>query len=758
MKVAVVGGGLAGLAAACDLVDAGTEVTLLEARPTLGGAVQTLPEREGDPQPPPDNGQHIALGCFTEYLRFLDRIGESRLVRRERLALPVIAEDGSSSSIAPSLGALLTYKHLPPRDRLRLLLVLARLRNAQAREDESFGGLLRRLGTSTAAIDRFWDVFIRPALNLPAGEADANAGLFTVRTSLLGPRANSDLVLPVRPLGAMHGDAAGQVLGDRVRLGERVESLDDLDADGIVLAVPPRESARLLGEPDTQLEDSPIVSVHLWFDRILLRTALAALLDSDAHWVFDRGALTGRRPEGGGQYLTVVSSGAPGASRSAWARARRAHRRAAHRAARPGRAALVAGQPRAPGHRRPAARRRAARSGDDPPRRRPCGDVDRHRLARDDGERRPQRPAGGSASAERPACESGRMTATAQLTALDEALDRGTRRLLELQRPDGIWVGELESNVTMTAQHLYWHHLLGLRTPDLDRRIANELAARMRDDGTWSIWFEGPPDLSTSVEAYVALRMCGVDPGPRALAYIKREGGIPKSRLFTKCFMALLGQWPWQRMVLIPPELVLLPPSAPFSIYNFACWARQTFVALSVAQTLRPVRPIDVDLTEIGAISGKTRPPRRPGQLRRRALQKPSAGSASRQEADGSWGGIQPPWVWGIIALTALGHGFEDGDLRRAVEGWQGFMVEDGDRLRPEACQSPVWDTGLALLALRAAGIPADHPQLAKAGSTCCARRSRSGATGPSADRSSRPAAGPSSTRTTFTPTSTTRR
>src|SRR4030088_1768069 len=90
------------------------------------------------------------------------------------------------------------------------------------------------------------------------------------------------------------------------------------------------------------------------------------------------------------------------------------------------------------------------------------------------------------------------MTATAQLTELDEAIDRGTRRLLELQRPDGIWVGELESNVTMTAQHLFWNHVLGLRTPDLDRRIANELMARMRDDGTWSIWVEGPADLSAA--------------------------------------------------------------------------------------------------------------------------------------------------------------------------------------------------------------------------------------------------------------------
>jgi squalene-hopene/tetraprenyl-beta-curcumene cyclase len=308
------------------------------------------------------------------------------------------------------------------------------------------------------------------------------------------------------------------------------------------------------------------------------------------------------------------------------------------------------------------------------------------------------------------------MTATAELTALDAAIDRGTRRLLELQRPGGIWVGELESNVTMTAQHLFWHHVLGLRTPDLDRRIANELLARMREDGTWSIWFEGPADLSTSIEAYVALRMCGVDPGSRALAYIRREGGIPKSRLFTKCFLALLGQWPWQRMVPIPPELILFPPSAPFSIYDFACWARQTFVALSVAQSLRPVRPIDVDLRAIGARPGESRPARRPNALRRRALRAAERWIRERQEADGSWGGIQPPWVWGIVALTALGYGFEDETLRSAVEGWQGFMVEDGDRLRPEACQSPVWDTGLAVLALRACGVPAGHPQLAQAG------------------------------------------
>jgi squalene-hopene/tetraprenyl-beta-curcumene cyclase len=308
------------------------------------------------------------------------------------------------------------------------------------------------------------------------------------------------------------------------------------------------------------------------------------------------------------------------------------------------------------------------------------------------------------------------VTVTRELSALDAAIERGVARLLELQRPDGVWVGELESNVTMTAQHLFWNHYLGLRTPQNDRRIANELLARMRDDGTWAIWFEGPADLSTSIEAYVALRMCGVDPGPRALDYIKRSGGIPKARLFTKCFLALLGQWPWQRMVPIPPELVLLPPGSPFSIYDFSCWARQTFVALALAQSLRPVAPIDVDLRELGAIPGRTRPPRRPTRLRRRAQQRAEEWIRRRQEADGSWGGIQPPWVWGIIALKAAGYDETDPTLRKAVLGWDGFMVDDGDRLRPEACQSPVWDTALAVLALRACGVPADHPQLVKAG------------------------------------------
>lgn len=325
MRAVVVGGGLAGLAAALELVDAGHAVTLLEARPTLGGAVQTLPEREGDPDPPPDNGQHIALGCCTEYLAFLARIGQASAVRRQPLSLPVIAEDGSVARIAPGALALLRYRHLSWADRLAVARIARRLGRLvpEEHDGETFAALLGRLGQSQAAIDRFWDVFLRPALNLRSEEVSAAPALFTVRTALHGDRAASDLVLPLAPLGAMHGEAGGRALveaGGAVRTGARVVALDGraavlsdgtrVEGDAVVVALPPAESAALLDEPPPGLADSPIVSVHLLFDRAILRYELAALLGSPAHWVFDRGRLTSRVPDGG-QYLTVVSSGAP---------------------------------------------------------------------------------------------------------------------------------------------------------------------------------------------------------------------------------------------------------------------------------------------------------------------------------------------------------------------------------------------------------------------------------------------------------------
>jgi squalene-associated FAD-dependent desaturase len=312
MKVAVVGGGLAGLSAALELVDAGHEVTVFEARPTLGGKVQTLPAREGDPEPPPDNGQHIALGCFDAYLGFLDRIGSANEVDRRPLELTVIDERGRPAAIGYGLGPLLRYRHVGFLDRLRILRLLVRLPRSRPRSGETFGAFLRRYGQTEAAINRFWDVFIRPGLNLRTDDVDAEAGWFTVVKALRSGRAASDLVLPTAPLGRMHGEAAARALeqaGAQIRTATRVDDLTELDADAVVLALPPDEAAPLLGE-EWPFECSPIVSVHLLFDRVLLREPMAALLDSHAHWVFDRGALTGHEPPHG-QYLTIVSSAAP---------------------------------------------------------------------------------------------------------------------------------------------------------------------------------------------------------------------------------------------------------------------------------------------------------------------------------------------------------------------------------------------------------------------------------------------------------------
>jgi hypothetical protein len=224
-----------------------------------------------------------------------------------------VDERGRWAQISPGSILLARYGHLRLRERpLAWQFLALRAADPAAHDDETFADFLRERGQSDRAIERFWDVFIRPALNLPSAEASAAMGLFTVQTALLSGRRAGELVLPTRPLGWMHGDAALKTLARRgagVETGARVDDLDDVDADAIVVATPPAESARLLGEPDPELEPSPIVSVHLLFDRKLLRTPLAALLGSDAHWVFDRGALTGGFAAG--QYLTVVSSGVP---------------------------------------------------------------------------------------------------------------------------------------------------------------------------------------------------------------------------------------------------------------------------------------------------------------------------------------------------------------------------------------------------------------------------------------------------------------
>jgi squalene-hopene/tetraprenyl-beta-curcumene cyclase len=316
---------------------------------------------------------------------------------------------------------------------------------------------------------------------------------------------------------------------------------------------------------------------------------------------------------------------------------------------------------------------------------------------------------------------------------LDRAIDVGVERLLALQESGGWWVGELESNVTMAAQHLFFLEFLRIRDEETTFGIMSELLARQRPDGLWSIYHGGEPDLNATIEAYAALRLAGLSDQAPQLAEAKRfcldRGGIGAARVFTRIWFALFGLWPWREVPQLPVELALLRPWMPVSLYTFACWARQTVMPLAVVMHYRPVRRLPPARAwselDLGPIDRGRRnvwddvdrllrlyagSPVKPA--RERALRTAEQWIIDRQERDGCWGGIQPPWVWSLIALACRGHGPDSPVMRRGLEGWGGFLVQDGDRLRPEACQSPVWDTGLAVLALRAAGLPAGHPAL----------------------------------------------
>jgi squalene-hopene/tetraprenyl-beta-curcumene cyclase len=310
--------------------------------------------------------------------------------------------------------------------------------------------------------------------------------------------------------------------------------------------------------------------------------------------------------------------------------------------------------------------------------------------------------------------------------SVDQALRAAIDRLVELQNPGGWWVGELESNVTITAEHLFFLQFLGIRDAETTGRVIAELLARQRPDGLWSIYHGGEPDLNATMEAYAALRLAGLSAEAPQLADAKQfcleRGGVGAARVFTRIWFSLFGIWSWDDVPNLPVELVFARPAMPVSLYTFACWARQTVVPLAVVMHYRPVRPpppkrawAELNLDVRGKPSRNVwdgvdrllgmyaRSPLKP--RREHALRVAERWIIDRQEQDGCWGGIQPPWVWSLIALACRGHGWESPAFRRGVEGWSGFLVDDGDRLRPEACQSPVWDTGLGLLGLAAAGV-----------------------------------------------------
>jgi squalene-associated FAD-dependent desaturase len=342
--VIVVGGGLAGLAAALDLAEAGRRVTLLEARPRLGGATASF-TRDGVTI---DTGQHVFLGCCTAYRGFLARLGVEHLTELQpRLDVAVMHGDGSHIRTArlrrsrfplpPPLhlsGGLLRYGAMPLGQRLRsvpAVLALARLdQEDPAVDGQSFGDWLDRHGQRGLSLPALWELLTVATLNAHSRDASLALAAKVVRTGLLETADGADIGYSRVPLGELHGAAARaklEALGATVRTGSRVRGLHqgpdgwrvetdegELTAGAVVLAVP-HDALADLAPPDAGLDpsglralgSSPIVNVHVFYDRFVMAESFAAAINSPVQWVFDRTAAAGVQR---GQYLAVSLSAA----------------------------------------------------------------------------------------------------------------------------------------------------------------------------------------------------------------------------------------------------------------------------------------------------------------------------------------------------------------------------------------------------------------------------------------------------------------
>ena len=341
VRVAVVGGGLAGMAAALAAADGGAEVVVFERRPVLGGLTASI-KHNGLFF---DNGQHVFLRCCTAYRGFIDRIGATgQVFLQDRLEVPVLAPGGARSSIKRSAlraplhmaGSLATYRHLSVRERVRLVrpaLALRRLDPDDASLDNvSFGDWLADHGQNKRAVDRLWNLIALPTLNVGAGEASLGLATKVFRVGLLDRSDGGDIGWSRVPLGELHGAIAARALeaaGIETVLGSPVGAIGraplgaftvssgarSVVVDAVILATPLRVSASIgasigsvAGAREAEaLGTSPIVNVHLVLDRKVTDLPLAACVDSPVQFVFDRTVASGAKS---GQCLVISLSAA----------------------------------------------------------------------------------------------------------------------------------------------------------------------------------------------------------------------------------------------------------------------------------------------------------------------------------------------------------------------------------------------------------------------------------------------------------------
>ncbi|MCE2524637.1 MAG: hydroxysqualene dehydroxylase HpnE [Acidimicrobiia bacterium] len=340
-RVVVVGGGLAGLAAGVEAADRGAAVTLLERRPRLGGATWSF-EHRGISF---DNGQHVFMRCCDAYRRFLERIGSADKVRlQSRLEVPVLRPGGPIGAIRRTAGpaplhllaSLLTYPHLGRRRRLRVVRTAMALRRLDPEDPAldcmTFGDWLAARGTDTATVEALWNLIVLPTVNVPAAEASLKLAAMVFRTGLLSRADAGDIGWAKVPLSVLHGDAARRTLeaaGADVTTGAAVRGVRPgpdgrpvvetdgrpIEADAVVVAVPHAAAGPLLPagavasqERLEELGVSPIVNVHLVYDRPVMELPMAAGVGSDVEFVFDHTEASGL--DDGRQCLTVSLSAA----------------------------------------------------------------------------------------------------------------------------------------------------------------------------------------------------------------------------------------------------------------------------------------------------------------------------------------------------------------------------------------------------------------------------------------------------------------